>query len=220
MAKSKKTTAVSFDPIFDKILSQVGIAPDVVEAFLAGNKKQTRIAVNALSLTRIAFGYIAIQNYEKSREKGDKKAMAANICFLGFIMATDAFDGYISRKAHIAGSKTGKIIDSVSDVALRLALAKSSLSEQDNMAAIRGIGELLVATDALPDIMAGNYTSTNLGKIKVTSDTLAILTNVLKDVAPDKTPMTTTLQLLHDTARTVATTLAIADGVKRVTGKK
>ncbi len=219
MKTKQPSSPVAVDPILDRALGAIGIQPEAVEQFLSGNKKGTRIAANALSLTRVALGYIAIRNYEKAREKGNKKDMATSMFVLGLIMATDAFDGYISRKAHISASKSGKIIDSVSDVFLRVALAQSSLSENDKLAAIRGVGELLVASTAVPDILEGKYTSTSLGKMKVNADAVAIISTVLKDMSPGKTPVSTSLQTLHDVARSVSAALAVSDGVKRLAKK-
>ena len=220
VSMKKQQSSVSFDAIFDSALGSIGIPAKAVEKFLSANKKKSRIAANTLSLTRIALGYIAIRNYEHAKEKKDTKGMVTNMGLLGLIMATDAVDGYLSRKAHISGSKSGKIIDSVSDVALRLAIAQSSLSEKDNLAIIRGIGEIAVGTAALPDIVEGKYTSTNLGKIKVNADAVAVITSLLKDVVPKKTASEKSLQVLHDAARSAAAALAILDGVKRLTSKK
>lgn len=208
--------AASFDHIFDMALKNIGVQPEAIEQFLSSHKKKARIAVNIVSLTRIVIGYIAINNYESALKKMHKKEMAANLFVLGVIMMTDAIDGYLSRKAHIASSKSGKVIDSLSDVVLRVIIARSSLAEHDKMAAIRGVGELAVASSAIPDILAGKYTSTNLGKIKVNADAIAIISAALKDFVPKKTTISTSLKVLHDVARMVGIGLALSDGVKRV----
>lgn len=215
----KAQSLIAVDPILDKALATIGVNPNSIEDFLSKNKTSSRIAANTLSVARVVLGFIAINKYETAKTARDKKGMAASMVSLGVIMATDAFDGYITRKAHINNSTSGRIIDSASDVAFRLALARSSLSENDRMAVVRGISELVVASSAIPDILEGTYTSTSLGKMKVNTDALAVITSVLKDLSEHETTTTKSLQLLHDAARTVSTGLAMTDGIKRVTQK-
>ncbi len=210
-----------FDRMMDTAFAAVGVKPELIKSYLAGHKKGTRIAANTMSLTRVVLGEVVIRRYEKARTEKNEKAIIGSIISLAGIMVTDGLDGYLSRKAGIDDSVSGKIIDSACDVYLRARIARSSiLAEVDLIDKTRFGAEALVAWSAIPDMLMGKYTSTSLGKVKVPADAVATLADMLKDLAPEKSSYRTTLGNLSKYAREIGAVLALADGVIRFQARR
>lgn len=212
----------SADGLLDGMFSAMGIAPEAIEEYLSSHKKGARIAANTVSFSRVVLGEITIRSYERARKAKNVKMMSASVVALGFIFATDFIDGYIARKAGIDESKMGKFIDSATDVYLRLRVAKSSIMENpDALDKIRGVGELLVGSSAIPDMFRKQYDSTLEGKAKMWADGMTALTKItgqILEVNQGENPNSSTqdaVKMLENAARVVGTGLAWTDGVKR-----
>ncbi|GEM_PF-5350615 len=205
-----------FDRIFDKALKTIGITEEQTNRFLSSHKRGTRIAANTLSIGRIVLGEVAIRKFERAKKENNKKEIIESAIALSVIMATDGVDGFITRKAGIDNSRSGKNIDSLSDVAMRLRLAVSSIvARRDKLDAIRGAGEILVFKSAIPQILKASYTSTTEGKIRMNTDAAVVITNVLKAAVPPDNCADRLLTNISDGARVASTVLALADGIKR-----
>lgn len=215
----------SADAILDRSFSAIGIAPEAIEYFLKSHKKGARIAANSLSLARIVLGEVTVRQYENAYKKKNIKKMSLAAVVLGFLLTSDFIDGYIARKAHIQNNKSGKILDSAADVYLKARIISSSISESsDALDKVRGVGELLVAMSAVPDVFKGKYESTTEGKLKTWADSGTAVARVARQILETKqkknsdSSIQQTLKILEDTARIVGIGLALTDGIKRNKG--
>lgn len=182
-SEQNKNNINIFDEVFDGLIKASGISLSDLEEFFLLNKKGVRLVANSLSLFRIIFGYVVIRYYEKAYEEKDRSGMVFCLLLFIVIFASDSVDGYICRKANIADNKAGKVIDSVGDVVLRLLVAKFLiLTKRDWIYFLRLFSEFGVAYYAVPDIYANKYSSTSLGKAKVVSDFMSVMSCMIADI--------------------------------------
>jgi hypothetical protein len=164
------------------------------------------VVVDAVSGVRVLLGGRIIAGFEAAVEEKSPSKAAFYTGALGVLLFTDAVDGYLARKAQIDGSIRGRLVDSLTDVALRGQIAKSKIMEVgDNPGARRARigGEALVASAVAPDVVDSlthlgqkmlnseqlsdedlpegfGYVSTMLGKIKSASDGMRVTSDMIR----------------------------------------
>lgn len=210
--------------VIDTVIEWAGYDPADVAVWLHEHQETARLAADSVTVGRAIAGHALLGQYKEAVENEETaKAVFVTLAY-GAVLATDFIDGWIANTGGVGGQKRGKVLDSVSDVALRLDTARAVVSDHgdDPLLIARYGGEALVASHTGWQLLNGEYQATILGKAKVNCDAVYVVSDMLLKACGNKLPpkIEKALRTMRAAGQIGGLALSYADGIKRWVDEK